>query len=56
MNDSVEYWEQYKKHVEQSMGDFGKHTPVVLSFGLASEICEVFDITKQEIINGDNND
>lgn len=52
MTNSVNYWIQYKTHVERSLGDFGDQTPVILTFGLASEVCEVFDVTQKELIKG----
>jgi NTP pyrophosphatase (non-canonical NTP hydrolase) len=52
MSKSVEYWKQYLIHVERSLGDFGEDTPVILTYGMASEICEVFDVTQREIIKG----
>ena len=45
------YWTEYKKHVERTFKDFGEDTPVILTYGLASEICEVFDVSQREIID-----
>lgn len=52
MSRNADYWEQFLRHVDKTLEDFGEKTPVVLTFGLASEITEVFDITQKEIIKG----
>jgi len=48
MSDS---WKEFKKAVEGSLGDFGELTPAVLTYGLSSEIGELFDLLRKDIIN-----
>ena len=49
---SVEYWSYYKDQVSNTLVNAGSNTPVILTFGLASEISEVFEVTQKEIIHG----
>lgn len=50
--ENLAYWTEYKTYVNNTLKDFEENTPAILTFGLASEVCEVFDVTQKEIIHG----
>lgn len=52
MTSPTNFWGHYKTHVARTLGNFGDQTPVVLTFGLSSEIGELFGVTQLEIIHG----
>jgi NTP pyrophosphatase (non-canonical NTP hydrolase) len=52
MNSAYKLWTEYTQHVEQTLGDFKDLTPTVLTYGIASELTEVFDVSQKEITKG----
>jgi hypothetical protein len=49
---SIEYWNSYKEKVKSTLVNAGSKTPVILTYGLSSEICEAFEVSAKEIIEG----
>lgn len=50
MSEEKNYWGDFKDFVAENFLDYGDSTPIVLAFGLASKVAEVFEISQKEIM------